>query len=802
MDPARQPNETFDYYNFIGSITNTSRNEPDGAVDNFWTYSDQGAWSCHTLNATFRGKFTTHLQKQDIAVDNENITLSPLGDYIQNWSDPHSRIAYEMIVRMIFNLLEGAIVHDLRPDSDPQVNAIPTVFRTSIMQTGLIGALNFSTAPATGATKSGRATTDKPIITPEDESLAQNLGLDALIEQLSRNVTVSFYSDTQFWSAPDHGYNTTVTAPYTRNVFWYNAKNLLITYAIALGLTLVSVVAGARAFHYNGVSHSKNFSAMIQMSRNPTLDEVTRGQGLERQPLDETFKETKLRFGILAASLESGRVDNVKPVKIGFGTPEEIIPLDEKAFRQLGISLTTEMESGEIATSERSSSIKWVRTLWGLEARWTVEPDEDAVMATIQAAITLPDPCDIKFLAQGAFNKIFTITSTDKQVVARVTLPIDPKWKTLSEVATLAWVRTNTSLPVPEVFAYNADSSTPIGFEWIAMEMMPGKPWADAYRSMTLNAKEEVVRRIARFNSEIFQKPLQGIGNIFPGEADVQRIVSSAFICHGFGRQDIQRGPFLSSWQWLQFRLDLAELDSRGRLEKAKASMNQEADGSHAVIDSKETHEDHDNNYEGAENMDDQDADADEDDEDENDADDLDVLEDALKITQKLKVLLPEFFTPVGTEPEPTILFHDDLNRHNILVDEAGELTAVVDWECISALPLWAACRYPSFIDGKPNDVEPIKERYPQDEHGQVDELFWEHLEDFESTKLRRLFTHEMQRLSPGWVGIFEASQGQRDFDMALDSCDDEFSIRRVLAWLADIESGKTDVVSLEARFS
>lgn len=95
----------------------------------------------------------------------------------------------------------------------------------------------------------------------------------------------------------------------------------------------MSVVAGARAFHYNGVSHSKNFSAMIQMTRNPTLDDVTRGQGIGRQPLDESFKETKLRFGILAASLESGEVGNVKPLKIGFGTPEDIIPLDEKAFR-------------------------------------------------------------------------------------------------------------------------------------------------------------------------------------------------------------------------------------------------------------------------------------------------------------------------------------------------------------------------------------------------------------------------------------------------------------------------------------
>lgn len=255
---------------------------------------------------------------------------------------------------------------------------------------------------------------------------------------------------------------------------------------------------------------------------------------------------------------------------------------------------------------------------------------------TIQAAVTLPDPCGIKFLSQGALNKIFTITSADKQVVARVTLPIDPKWKTLSEVATLEWVQTNTSLPVPKVFAYDAYGSTPIGFEWIAMEMMPGKPWADAYRSMTFSAKEEVVRRIARFNSEVFKKPMRGIGNIFPGETKVERIVSSAFICHGFGRENVQRGPFSSTWQWLQSRLDLAELDCRGRLEKAKASMTQDTDGSHGGTDSQETQNDHNKKDQGAEKMEDQDAS--DNDEAEDDEDDLDVLENALKIIDKLKV--------------------------------------------------------------------------------------------------------------------------------------------------------------------
>ncbi|KAI1844344.1 hypothetical protein JX266_009438 [Neoarthrinium moseri] len=406
---------------------------------------------------------------------------------------------------------------------------------------------------------------------------------------------------------------------------------------------------------------------------------------------------------------------------------------------------------------------------------------------------------------------------------------VDPKWKILSEVATLDWVKANTSVPVPRVLAYNADRSTPIGFEWIAMEKMPGKPWADAYRDMAFSAKEEVVRQISRFNSETYQRPLNGIGNIFPGPADAEmdypgvtqvgRIVSSAFICHGIHR-DAPRGPLPSSRHWLEARLDLAALDCQSRLEKAQNSVARSGGKPDADTgsegESREGQEDEEEQEEEKENStksEDQgsedggraengNGDEDEEDEEDDDTEDLDVLQDALKIIKKLKTQLPNFFPPGGPELEPTILFHDDLNRHNILVNDAGVLTAVVDWECISALPLWAACRYPSFIDGKQNDVEPTKERYPHDENGDVDELYWEHLEDFESAKLGRLFLEEMRRLAPGWVVVFEWSQRQRDFDLAVNSCDDEFSIRRILAWLEDVESAKKDIVSLEERFA
>jgi aminoglycoside phosphotransferase (APT) family kinase protein len=55
-------------------------------------------------------------------------------------------------------------------------------------------------------------------------------------------------------------------------------------------------------------------------------------------------------------------------------------------------------------------------------------------------------------------------------------LPVTPKVKTLSEVATLAYVREKTSIPVPKVVAYDADLTNELGFEYIRMERVDGHP--------------------------------------------------------------------------------------------------------------------------------------------------------------------------------------------------------------------------------------------------------------------------------------------------------------------------------------
>ena len=52
----------------------------------------------------------------------------------------------------------------------------------------------------------------------------------------------------------------------------------------------------------------------------------------------------------------------------------------------------------------------------------------------------------------------------------RASLPVDHRFKTLVEAATLDLVRMYTSIPVPKVIAFDASNTNELGFEWILMD--------------------------------------------------------------------------------------------------------------------------------------------------------------------------------------------------------------------------------------------------------------------------------------------------------------------------------------------
>ncbi|KGO69662.1 Aminoglycoside phosphotransferase [Penicillium italicum] len=462
--------------------------------------------------------------------------------------------------------------------------------------------------------------------------------------------------------------------------------------------------------------------------------------------------------------------------------------------------------------------LKWVEEDYGPEPRWTVEPDTGAIKQTL-LSLRPSSTVEVTFLAQGAFNKIYNVSIDDEPFIMRVSLPVDPQYKVMSEVATMDWVRRVTSLPIPRIITYQSSRDNLVGFEWMLMTKMPGKPFGEILQSLPFAVKARLVKELAASSASLFRNQLRGIGNIYgepsvvedsessvqipthrelvdteklvlakdPGSndgsapvnqtsggplfnlpekgssvgalPDVGRIVSMQFFWDSHIHQNVHRGPFRSSKDWMIARLSFNENDCRSALKK-------HSDG-------------------------DLDSDAE---------DEVDVATRTLKIIDGLKSLLPLIFPTDDDDSELSMIFHNDLSRHNILVDDSGELTGVLDWECVSAVPLWKACSYPSFLEGRPRHSEPVLGTYEPDDNGLPNEMYFEHLWQYETTLLRDVFIDEMRRLDTGWVEVFEKSELKRDFDYAVNYCDSWVSARDIEAWIRDITTNVSNPQSLIDR--
>ncbi|RPA74568.1 hypothetical protein BJ508DRAFT_215288, partial [Ascobolus immersus RN42] len=101
----------------------------------------------------------------------------------------------------------------------------------------------------------------------------------------------------------------------------------------------------------------------------------------------------------------------------------------------------------------------------------------------------------VRFLGEGMFNKAYLVKvlGVEKEFFFRVRLPVDPHHRTASEVATLEFLRRNTSIPVPRVYAYDSSSDNSLKFKWILMDRVKGVPLREVWDSIKLEHMVDVV---------------------------------------------------------------------------------------------------------------------------------------------------------------------------------------------------------------------------------------------------------------------------------------------------------------------
>lgn len=156
-----------------------------------------------------------------------------------------------------------------------------------------------------------------------------------------------------------------------------------------------------------------------------------------------------------------------------------------------------------------------------LERYWPGELDDEAWIRSIRAILAQKFPhfanSEIKYFAAGTFNRLYSISGKDwvNTYIFRVSIPVEPFYKTESEVATMEYIRQHSTIPVPRVYAFSSSDANELGFEWILLEMINGIPIREAWSKMSEAARFALFTELAEHTKGLLQLRFSELGNIY-----------------------------------------------------------------------------------------------------------------------------------------------------------------------------------------------------------------------------------------------------------------------------------------------
>ena len=164
----------------------------------------------------------------------------------------------------------------------------------------------------------------------------------------------------------------------------------------------------------------------------------------------------------------------------------------------------------------------------------------------------------IEFFREGAYNKLYTVKTSDwrtglpVQLLFCISLPVDPWYKTESEVATTEFVRRNTTIPVPVIFAYDSSPNNELGLEWILMEKIAGTALQVVWSDMDEPHQDNIVNQVADWVDQLSRLPFDRAGSLYMQYTETElmfyigAMVEPSFFVGRRRGYSIDRGPFFS----------------------------------------------------------------------------------------------------------------------------------------------------------------------------------------------------------------------------------------------------------------
>lgn len=80
-------------------------------------------------------------------------------------------------------------------------------------------------------------------------------------------------------------------------------------------------------------------------------------------------------------------------------------------------------------------------------------------------------------------------------------------------------VRSQASIPVPEVYAWSSDPVNPVGAEYIIMEKVKGAALAEIWGSMNALERYKIIDQIVQMEKQLERLKLPAYGNLFLRES-------------------------------------------------------------------------------------------------------------------------------------------------------------------------------------------------------------------------------------------------------------------------------------------
>jgi len=152
--------------------------------------------------------------------------------------------------------------------------------------------------PLTDYHLGGTKLVEESVWPPRDGIQKPKENLASLVEELSRNVTLSLFSIKNLVYNQAEPDTEATMLPYEL-VFHYNKLALWLTYGISLLASLVAFLAGAVSFVINGLS-METFLTILTTTRGQHLDDLAAGSCLGAQPMstETTEGESEVRGGL------------------------------------------------------------------------------------------------------------------------------------------------------------------------------------------------------------------------------------------------------------------------------------------------------------------------------------------------------------------------------------------------------------------------------------------------------------------------------------------------------------------------